>query len=81
MKKSIALFAFGGLLSTASLSVSADTTSNTAVSPKPCQWCCPPWECGINGPSFDGTSEEQERNIDKEPPPSTDGRAPIVEPQ
>ena len=23
----------------------------------PCPWCCPPWDCGFNGPELDGLAE------------------------
>ncbi len=58
MKKKIkiltAMFAFSGLFSVsgaAAMTGDADATDGK----KPCNWCCPPDLCGLNGPDFDGT--------------------------
>jgi len=63
MKTLTTVLMFGGLLATTSATTtntesttSASASTTAATDGDPCPWCCPPWQCGINGPSFDGTT-------------------------
>lgn len=69
MKKWITVMMFGGLFATASATttstqptVGTDAAVGSAADSEtdPCPWCCPPWQCGFNGPSFDGTTAPAE---------------------
>lgn len=65
MKKWMTAFVFGGLLSTtgfASVEATPAAAPTQAASDDalPCFGCCPPHICGLNGPSFDGTTRAPE---------------------
>jgi hypothetical protein len=65
MKKWIVMFMFGGMFSTVGLVNTTSAEDAASVQPvgtagsdaDPCPSCCPPHLCGMNGPSFDGTTE------------------------
>ncbi len=68
MKRLMMTLAIAGVVSVPALaeSGSAETTvaETTTAAPEaelPCGWCCPPHICGMNGPSFDGTTVPTER--------------------
>jgi len=68
MKKMMTLFALVGALSIPMLAgtgsvqtESVETASAVPGAELPCPWCCPPSICGMNGPSFDGTTIPAER--------------------